>query len=413
MAGHVRQRPGHLEGRGRDLKKPLRIAIVGAGVGGLAHAILLSRLGHDVSVIERFAEPRPLGSGLMIQPPGLAALDRLGLRAPLDALGHRITCLHGMTAKGRTIFDLRYTDLDPALYAVGVHRAALHRVLWDAFETSSATLRLGHEISSPRDPVLAGADLIIDASGARSALRPFVSVKHTRAFAYGAVWASVPDIGLSPETLSQRYVAARIMLGYLPVGLRAPDDQPTAALFWSLRAEQFPLWHAGFDAWRRQALALWPELGPVLHSLDGPDAFTHATYFHFIDSQPWRGNLLLTGDAAHTTSPQLGQGANQALIDAVVLADALTASDDLPQAFHLYAGARRDHVRFYQYASLLLTSFFQSDSRILPALRDAFFHPMKRVPYLHREMIRTLAGLKTGLVSNGTPDKIVNRPFRS
>ncbi len=347
----------------------------------------------------------------MIQPPGLAALDRLNLRTPLEALGHRITYLHGMTARGRTIFDLRYTDLDPALYAVGVHRAALHRVLWDAFETCGATLCLGHEVSNPTDPMLTTSDLVIDASGARSALRPFVCNKPPRAFAYGAVWASVPDIGISTETLSQRYIAARIMLGYLPVGLRAPNDQPMAALFWSLRAKDYARWHAGFDDWRREARTLWPDLAPVLESLDGPDAFTHATYLHFIESHPWRGNLLLTGDAAHTTSPQLGQGANQALIDAVVLADALTASDDLPQAFRLYAGARHDHVRFYQYASLLLTSFFQSDSRVLPALRDAFFHPMKRVPHLHREMIRTLAGLKTGLLAANTPDKIVNRRF--
>jgi len=360
-------------------------------------------------VLERFAEPRPLGSGLMIQPPGLAALGRLGLRTALEALGHRITYLHGTTASGRTIFDLRYTDLDPTFYAVSVHRAALHRVLWDAFETSGATPHLGHEITSPDDPLLAGADLVIDASGARSALRPFVSNRHPKPFAYGAVWASVPDIGISHETLTQRYVAARIMLGYLPVGLRAPNEQPMAALFWSLRAEHYPAWHNGFDAWRRDARALWPTLGPVLDGIDGPDAFTHATYLHFLESHPWRGNLLLTGDAAHTTSPQLGQGANQALIDAVVLADALTANDDLTQAFRLYARARRDHVRFYQYASLLLTSFFQSDSRVLPALRDAFFDPMKRVPHLHREMIRTLAGLKTGLFASKTPDRIVNQ----
>ena len=389
--------------------KPLRIAVVGAGVGGLAHAILLSRFGHTVTVIERFAEPRPLGSGLMIQPPGLAALERLGLRAGLDALGHRITYLHGMTASGRTIFDLRYTDLAPDLYALAVHRAALHRVLWDAFQSSGATLLLGHEVADPTDPILAGADLILDASGARSRLRPFVSGKRTPAFAYGAVWASVPDIGIANGTLAQRYIGARVMLGYLPVGRRAPGEPPLTALFWSLREEHYAAWRNGFEAWRNEARALWPALEPLLDGLTGPDDFTHATYLHFAAFRPWRGNLLLTGDAAHATSPQLGQGANQALIDAVVFADALAATDDLTQAFRLYAGARKNHVRFYQYASLLMTSFFQSDSRILPVLRDAFFHPMKQVPFLHREMIRTLAGLKTGLLTSSTPNNIVNK----
>lgn len=388
--------------------KPLRVAVVGAGVGGLANAILLSRLGHTVTVIERFFEPRPVGFGLMIQSPGLAALERLGLRAALEGLGHRIVHLHGMTAAGRTIFDLRYTGLSPDLYAVGVHRAALHRVLWDAFETCGATPRLGHEISNPTDPLLADADLIVDASGARSALRPFVSSAKIQPFPYGAVWASVPDIGIANGTLAQRYVAARIMLGYLPVGRRVAREPPMAALFWSLRPENYPAWQVGFDIWRNEAGDLWPELGPVLDRLAGPDDFTHAGYVHFTAPAPWRGNLVLTGDAAHATSPQLGQGANQALIDAVVLADALSAADTLNQALRFYAGARRNHVRFYQYASLLMTAFFQSDSRILPGLRDAFFDPMKRVPYLHREMIRTLSGLKTGLFESRTPGRIVN-----
>ena len=393
--------------------KPLRIAVVGAGVGGLANAILLSRLGHTVTVIERFSEPRPLGSGLMLQPTGLAAMERLGLRAAIEALGHRIAALHGTTASGRTIFDLRYADLAPDLYAVGVHRAALHRVLWDAFRNSGAALQLGHAITSPTDPVLADADLIVDASGSRSALRPFVSDKRVSTFPYGAVWASVPDIGIANGTLAQRYVAARIMLGYLPAGRRAPNEPPMAALFWSLRPENYAAWQAGFETWRNDARGLWPALGPVLDGLNGPDDFAPATYSHFVTSRPWRGNLLLTGDAAHATSPQLGQGANQALIDAVVLADALSVTDDLTQTFRLYAKARKNHVRFYQYASLLMTAFFQSDSRLLPALRDTFFHPMKRVPFLHREMIRTLAGLKTGLLASNTANNIVNQVSQS
>ena len=56
-----------------------------------------------------------------------------------------------------------------------------------------------------------------------------------------------------------------------------------------------------------------------------------------------------------------------------------------------------------------MTAFFQSDSRTLPALRDAFFHPMKGFPYLHRKMIRTLAGLKIGLLGSNTPNHIVNK----
>ena len=66
------------------------IAIIGAGIAGLAAATLLRRAGHRLVVYERFAASRPIGSGLMLQPTGLAALERLGLRGPVEALGARI-----------------------------------------------------------------------------------------------------------------------------------------------------------------------------------------------------------------------------------------------------------------------------------------------------------------------------------
>jgi 2-polyprenyl-6-methoxyphenol hydroxylase-like FAD-dependent oxidoreductase len=185
-----------------------------------------------------------------------------------------------------------------------------------------------------------------------------------------------------------------------------------AALFWSVRNDRYDAWCRRFDAWRDEASDLWPELAPVLATLTGSHDLQHATYLQFDTGRPWRDNLVLIGDSAHATSPQLGQGANQALIDAVVLVDALSVASDLQAAFELYARARRGHVRFYQFASRLMTPFFQSDSRCLAGLRDLFFHPMRRVPWLHREMLRTLAGLKTGLFGAADAAEIVNRLAR-
>jgi 2-polyprenyl-6-methoxyphenol hydroxylase-like FAD-dependent oxidoreductase len=367
----------------------------------------LARQGHRVTVYERFETPRPIGSGLMLQPPGLAALERLGLRVELEALGERIERLHGATVNGRTIFQLNYTSLIPDLHAVAVHRAALHGVLWRAFEQSGAQLETGQTITGVGPP-LDNANLVVDASGARSPLRSWVCARKVRVFPYGAVWASVPDIGVAPAALAQRYVAARIMIGYLPVGRITPKGPRMAALFWSMKPADYSAWRAGFPAWRDQVTALWPELAPLVDTLTDPDALTLADYAHFTADMLWRDNVVLIGDAAHATSPQLGQGANHGLIDAVVLADALAQSDALPDALALYARARRQHVRFYQLASAVMTPFFQSDSRVLAMVRDLTFHRARIVPYLHREMLRTLAGLKTGLFRAGTPGSIVN-----
>jgi 2-polyprenyl-6-methoxyphenol hydroxylase-like FAD-dependent oxidoreductase len=108
---------------------------------------------------------------------------------------------------------------------------------------------------------------------------------------------------------------------------------------------------------------------------------------------------VLIGDAAHATSPQLGQDANHGLLDAVSLADALAAAPDLPTALALHARTRRRQVRFYQWASWWMTPFFQSDSRALALMRDLTFDRMAPIPWLRREMLRTLAGLKTGVLS--------------
>jgi 2-polyprenyl-6-methoxyphenol hydroxylase-like FAD-dependent oxidoreductase len=397
------------------------IAIVGAGVAGLASAILLSRQGHRVTLYERFDRPQALGSGLMMQPTGLAALQRLGLCHELEALGHRIERLHGLTARGTTVFDLAYGDLAPGLHALAVHRAALHAVLWNGFTRSGAVLESGREIlsvaeqtggrSAPVDArgrVLPAVDLVIDASGARSPLRPLVTGRHPRSFRYGAVWATVPDHGFAAGMLAQRYVAARIMIGYLPLGRMSADQPACAALFWSLKPDAFSSWRDGFERWRDEAAQLWPELASVLARLSGPEEFTLARYAHFTAARLSRGGVVLVGDAAHVTSPQLGQGANQGLIDAVVLSDALAACAEVGEALALYARLRRRHVRFYQQASALMTPFFQSDSRVFGALRDASFRHLKLVPHLHREMIRTLAGLKTGLMTAAAADAIVN-----
>ena len=406
---------------GEFVRRRLEIAIVGAGVAGLASAILLTRLGHRVVVYERFADVRPLGSGLMMQPTGLAALARLGLRRDLEGLGHRIERLHGLTARGTTVFDLAYADLEPGLHALAVHRASLHGVLWRGFTGSGTMLELGREIVATEthaDGRLAlvdaagrrtpAADLVIDASGARSSLRATVTTRTSRPFRYGAVWATVPDRGLADGMLAQRYDAARVMIGYLPLGRITAGDAPCAALFWSLKPETHDSWRSGFAAWRDAAARLWPEIAPVLAALSGPEDFTLARYAHFTAPAVARGNVVLVGDSGHVTSPQLGQGANQGLIDAVVLADCLEAGEDLAAVLQRYADLRRRHVRFYQHASALMTPFFQSDSAALALTRDLTFRHFKRVPYLRREMVRMLAGLKTGLFSAATAEAIVN-----
>ena len=237
-------------------------------------------------------------------------------------------------------------------------------------------------------------------------LRQAVTTARPQPFAYGAVWATVPDPGLSGARLAQRYRQAHTMIGVMPLGSIQPGGAPLAALFWSLKPSAHGAWAGAFDAWRAEAAQLWPGMKPCLDALAGPDDFTLAVYRHMTVRRPAKGPVALIGDAAHCTSPQLGQGANHGLLDAVALADAVARAADVAEALALYAAARRRQVRFYQFASAAMTPLFQSDSRTMPFLRDRIFHRMKVVPYLKREMIRTLAGLKTGLFTHATAETL-------
>jgi len=100
------------------------------------------------------------------------------------------------------------------------------------------------------------------------------------------------------------------------------------------------------------------------------------------------------GDAAHGTSPQLGQGANLALIDAITLAHHLKRSADLDTALENYVRARRAHVAFNRHASRALTPAFQSDSRIVPWLRDTFLPYANLLPGGRHMTRTTLSGMR-------------------
>ena len=86
----------------------MKIAVVGAGMGGLALASLAVRAGHEVCLWERFQQPRPVGSGLVIQPVGLAVLDELGVGDEARALGAPIARMQGHLANGRSVLDVSY-----------------------------------------------------------------------------------------------------------------------------------------------------------------------------------------------------------------------------------------------------------------------------------------------------------------
>ncbi|MFM2422193.1 MAG: hypothetical protein RL291_723 [Pseudomonadota bacterium] len=399
----------------------LKIAIVGAGTAGLAVATLLARQGHEVVIYERFASAAPVGAGIMIQPTGLACLAELGADQEAIALGRVMHGIDGLTQSGREVFNLDYAALTPKCFGLAMHRGGLFHVLSGAVARAGVTLTMEHDIvDAPeagwqrrlvdaRGGEHGPFDLVIDASGARSRLRrAHADVRLEKPYPYGALWATVPEPEgwPTPHRLTQRYRSAREMCGLLPLGTPPGFNRPQMAFFWSLPVGERERWKSeSFEAWKGRVHDLWPEAARTIEHFTRHEDVAFATYSDMWLVRPDDRGIVFVGDAARSASPQLGQGANMALIDALLLARHLDSATqaDLHARLDAYGRARRAHTRFYGFASWLLTPFFQSNSVLAGALRDVTFKPMARVPYVRREMVRTLTGMKTGLFTSFDP----------
>lgn len=386
----------------------LHIAIAGAGPAGLAAALYLQRDGHRVTVFERFAEPRPVGSGLILQPTGLTVLDDLGLLDEISILGSRIDRLHGTDAKsGRTVLDVRYDARPGGRFGIAVHRAALFGTLYRAARRAGIEIvtdvdldavELGKRtrLVDAKGRDVGAFDLVVDATGTRSKLRRSAGLEgEPKPLAYGAFWASLGwcGEGFDENALTQRYRRASVMIGVLPIGRAEADGRKMAAFFWSLKpAEAERVQAQGLAAWKAEVARLWPECQAYLDQIEDFDQLTLARYGHHTLAQPAARGFAVIGDAAHSTSPQLGQGANMALLDAAALAHALRQAGDVDAALAFYVRARRWHVRLFQALSLAFTPFYQSDLLLLPLLRDRLVATVARIPPAPQLLASIVAG---------------------
>ncbi|WP_298257843.1 NAD(P)/FAD-dependent oxidoreductase [uncultured Litoreibacter sp.] len=376
------------------------IAIAGAGIGGLTAAALLAKQGHRITVFDQFDKPRPVGSGLVIQPVGQAVLDEIGAGNAARAKGNAVLRMLGHDASnGRRVLDVTY-DHDPegTNYGLAIHRAALFDVIMKAAVTAGAEIQPSHTVTAYENGVLTFEncaprgpfDLVIDSSGVSSPLSPITASP----LPYGAIWGTVPwkECGLPRNQLTQVYRRADRMIGIMPSGSLPGSDEQQAAVFWSMPRDGYDAWRAApLTDWLAEVASLWPQAAPIFEQITSHDQMTMARYSHGTLRKPYGDRLAIIGDAAHKASPQLGQGANMAMLDASALAKAI-AQHPLQQALPAYAMARRWHVRIYQAMSRSFTPQYQSDSRILPVLRDRILFPVSQLPPIPRLLTRLVRG---------------------
>jgi 2-polyprenyl-6-methoxyphenol hydroxylase-like FAD-dependent oxidoreductase len=374
--------------------------VVGAGIGGLAASLVLSRVAARVTLVERAERPSEVGAALALQPNGMAVLDRLGLLPAVQAMSARIDRMDIRSVTGRRLLTARMPDLGPGLdHAIAVRRTELHRLLLDAVAgVASIDTRFGYAAVSA-DPSGAvtiiptakeapdlgstslAADVIVGADGVNSAVRSTGGFKsrvstgssYVRAIVRGRVspwleeyWTPLGSFGQAPlgGDLVYFWAAAHVAAAADAVSRRDLEDFS--------------------QAWRR----VLPAAAGLLEKVPSFNDLLINTV-RSVDCRRWySGRLVLLGDAAHAMPPNLGQGANSALVDGVVLAEELTRAPSVMEALADYDKRRRPLARRVQTTAEMLQRLCGVERVSALRVRDALLAGLARFPRLNDEVIR-------------------------
>ena len=324
----------------------MRIIIIGGGSGGLTAALALARGGLSCEVFEAGARDRDQGAGLMLAPNALTVLRRLELCDQVLKAGFEPRAMIIARSDGRI---LQHVEADEwrkryAFGPVAIHRAALHRLLVDALHGvpvhyDTAAAHVTDEADGPLTVTLANgerftAELVIAADGLRSLLRQHLFGPTHFRYAGQTSWRGIAEHRLDGEVGD-----VLVEMWGRPPGLRfgvVPVDEQRSYWFATQSAPAGgcdPSVAAALDSLRADFAGFIPSVQMLFQHTQ---TLLRTDIFDFAPLASWhRGRVVLIGDAAHATTPNLGQGANQAIESAFVLAQAL-ASEKLPGALMTY-----------------------------------------------------------------------------
>jgi 2-polyprenyl-6-methoxyphenol hydroxylase-like FAD-dependent oxidoreductase len=351
----------------------LRAVIVGGGIGGLTTAFALRRAGLEVVVLEKAGELREIGAGISIWVNAVEALERMGLADAVQAAGREEIEAEIRTSDGATLSRL------PLGKRFGrnviLTRSALQRVLLAALEEAGVPVRTGAEcVGFKQDGFGVVAflsdgeergDLLVGADGLNSVIRRRLFGDERPRYAGFTAWRGMVDLEHHDEAFEawgRGSVFGLAGLGrghfYWYATRNAPEGQADS--------------QAGRKAELLERFGGWHEPVPaVILATEEAEILRHDIY----DREPLKrwgeGRVTLLGDAAHPMTPNLGQGACQAIEDAVVLADAVRETDSAASALRSYEARRIGRTGAVVRASRSMARVLQVEDPLLCGVRDA------------------------------------------
>ncbi len=379
-------------------KYSLHVSIIGGGIGGLATASALQRQGIRVTLFERNPELREIGAGLTLWANGVQMLRQLGLADALAAVSAPLTHFECWSWRGKRLGSMRLDIIERLVGApsIGIHRADLLRLL--AGEVSQGSVHLnadcvgfkpeqGNVISHFADGQQHQTDLLIGADGLHSVIREQLLGQEPPRYSGYTCWRGVAvfeERHVSPGISSETWGRGR-RFGMLPIG--------NGRVFW-YATYNCPAGGQDRAGERKSRLSQlfggWRE--PIEQLIEATDEGAILRN-DILDRRPVRhwgsGRVTLLGDAAHPPTPNLGQGACQALEDALVLAGCLADQREPVAALRAYEARRMKRSAAIIEQSSLFGKIGQWEQPLLCSLRDgltplafATFLPRRFVAYM-------------------------------
>ncbi len=368
--------------------------IIGGGIGGLAAAVALQQIGHEVEVYERAPALREVGAGIGLWANGLRVLERLeipgyrGCSVAVEETLVRTTSGARLSGVRRSELNLAHDDLVRFF-----HRSELLDCLEDAL--SGTVLRLGKECTGyteAHDNVavrfsggsLARGTYLVGADGIHSVIRGQLHKQRSPRYAGYTAWRSVIPFQGNPR--AGEYWGHGARFGIFPLTRNriywfathtAPRNQRAPFGERAQLMEIFGQWHPGISA--------------LIESTDEEEILRNDV----VDREPintWgRGLTTLLGDAAHPMTPNLGQGACQALEDALALQQAFEETHYIEEALRRYEEIRTKRANWFVRQSLMVGRMGQASSKWMVSFRNML---ARKMPALiqRRQFERLLRG---------------------